>query len=67
MAKKKGLLVALGLGDEATDDEDSGNGLRNDVMQAIKDEDESALGEALDAYIGDYLDGLRDKDSDDEH
>ena len=67
MAKKKGLLVALGLGDEATDDEDSGNGLRNDVMQAIKDEDESALGEALDAYIGDYIDGLRDKDSDDEY
>lgn len=72
MAKKKGLLVALGLGDESKgdDDESSGDGLCGDILQAIKDEDKGALREALDAYIGDYIDGLRgdeDNDSDDDY
>jgi len=67
VAKKgKGLLVALGLGDESEGGESSGDGLCGDILQAVKDEDKGALRESLDAYIGDYLDGLRGDDEDDD-
>jgi len=69
MAKRgKGLLVALGLGDPK--DEESGDSeLCDDILQAVRDKDSMALGDALDAYIGDYLDKLRgdEDDEDDEY
>jgi hypothetical protein len=69
MAKDgKGLLVALGLGDESEGDESNKDSLCGDILKAIEDKDKGDLSEALDAYIGDYIDGLRgdeDDDSDD--